>query len=71
MKFKSGILLLFMYVVIFSIGLGLIILGRDWRGYVALISTPLLHTLIKGIEKQLATQKETRQPKAVARATNK
>jgi hypothetical protein len=47
MKSKSAYLLLLLYVVIFGIGLALIIVGKDWRGYVALISTPLLHTLIK------------------------
>lgn len=70
MKFKSA-LLLSMYVVIFGIGLTLIIYGKDWRGYVALISTPLLHTLIKGIEKQMATGNTTRQSKPATSTTNK
>jgi hypothetical protein len=49
MKSKSAYLLLLLYAVIFGIGLALIIVDKDWRGYVALISTPLLHTLIKSI----------------------
>ncbi len=56
MKSKSAYLLLLLYVVIFGIGLVLIIIGKDWRGYVALISTPLLHTLIKGIDKYLTSK---------------
>lgn len=46
-------LILGTYVVIFSIGLYLIISEKDWRGYVALINTPLLHTLVKSIGVQL------------------
>lgn len=44
-------LILLMYFIIFSIGLYLILAGKDWRGYIALISTPLLHTMIKSLTK--------------------
>ncbi|MBP6084897.1 hypothetical protein KA517_01525 [Candidatus Gracilibacteria bacterium] len=58
-----AILLGILYLVLFSIGLYLIITNKDWRGYVALISTPLLHTLIKAIEKQINTKAVARQIK--------
>ena len=40
------------YIVILTIGLYLILADKDWRGYVALLSTPLLHTLIKAISQK-------------------
>ncbi|MBP6084782.1 hypothetical protein KA517_00910 [Candidatus Gracilibacteria bacterium] len=43
------VFILAMYLAVFGIGLYLIFAGKDWRGYIALISTPLLHTLIKTI----------------------
>lgn len=49
-----------MYVLVFGIGLYIIIAGKDWRGYVAMISTPLLHTLIKSISTYATTQKSSK-----------
>ena len=43
------ILLIGIYTLAFAIGLYLIVAGKDWRGYVALISTPILHTIVKAI----------------------
>jgi hypothetical protein len=53
------VLIVLMYVSVFGIGLYIIIAGKDWRGYVALISTPLLHTIVKTLGKYLTPQKST------------
>lgn len=54
MRFKYSVwVIIVIYVTIFSIGLYLILADKDWRGYVALLSTPLLHTLIKALDKQI------------------
>jgi hypothetical protein len=62
-RFLRIILLIGVYGLMFGIGLYLILTNKDWRGYVTLISTPLLHTLIKAIEKQLTTKQAVRQSK--------
>ncbi|MBI4836322.1 MAG: hypothetical protein HY817_03600 [Candidatus Abawacabacteria bacterium] len=49
----SFFVIIIVYVIVFTIGLYLILGDKDWRGYVALLSTPFLHTLIKAIDKQL------------------
>jgi len=51
----SFLIITLIYTVIFAIGLYLIIADKDWRGYVALLSTPLLHTLIKALDKQVSS----------------
>ncbi len=43
------LILVGVYSVTFGIGLYLILAGKDWRGYVALLTTPVLHWLIRSI----------------------
>lgn len=45
------LILVGVYSVTFGIGLYLILAGKDWRGYAALLTTPVLHWLIRGIGK--------------------
>ncbi len=45
------LILVAVYSVTFGIGLYLVLAGKDWRGYVALLTTPVLHWLIRGIGK--------------------
>lgn len=45
------LILVGVYSVTFGIGLYLILAGKDWRGYVALLTTPVLHWLIRSLGK--------------------
>lgn len=45
------LILVGVYSVTFGIGLYLVLAGKDWRGYVGLLTTPVLHWSIRAIGK--------------------